>query len=70
MEGYFWNGIFSDSEPMIVGSEVYLREITSTLKLVKQVIDFGKRILVLDCDIIVLTIVYTHPKRTIFLAYE
>ncbi|PHT48615.1 hypothetical protein CQW23_12823 [Capsicum baccatum] len=34
----------------IAGSEVYLREITGTLKLVKQFIDYGKRILVLDHD--------------------
>ncbi|PHT48237.1 Signal recognition particle 54 kDa protein, chloroplastic [Capsicum baccatum] len=52
MEGYFWNVIFSDSELMIAESEVYLRELTGTLKLVKQVINSMKRIHVLDCKFI------------------
>ncbi|PHU22299.1 hypothetical protein BC332_07406 [Capsicum chinense] len=41
-ESCFKNVIFSESELMKAGSEVYLRKITSTLKLVEQVIDFGK----------------------------
>ncbi|PHU07623.1 hypothetical protein BC332_24112 [Capsicum chinense] len=51
-EGYFWDVTFSDYELMIARSEVYLGEATGTLKLVKQVIDSGKWILVLDCDFI------------------
>ena len=50
------NVTFSNSELIIDGAEVYLREITGTLKLIKQVINFGKRILVLDRDLIELTV--------------
>ena len=55
---------------MIARSEIYLREITGTLKLVKQVIDFGKRILVLDHDFIKLTVINAHSERTIFLTHD
>ncbi|PHT70117.1 hypothetical protein T459_25221 [Capsicum annuum] len=51
-ESYFWNVTFSDSELVIARSEFYLREIAGTLKLVKQVIDSRKRILVLDRNFI------------------
>ncbi|PHT75865.1 hypothetical protein T459_19387 [Capsicum annuum] len=51
---------------MIVESKVYLREIAVTLKLVKQVIDSWMRILILDCDLIELTVINAHSKRTIF----
>ncbi|PHT66273.1 hypothetical protein T459_30698 [Capsicum annuum] len=47
----------------ITGSEVYLREITDTLKLVKQVIDSGKTILVLDHDFIELMVIYTYSDE-------
>ncbi|PHT32059.1 hypothetical protein CQW23_28396 [Capsicum baccatum] len=70
MESCFQNVTFSDSELMIAGFEVYLREITVTLKFFKQVINYGKRILVLDSDLFKLTVVYAHSERTIFFAHE
>ena len=39
----------------------------STLKLVKQVINPGDGILILDCDLVELSIVNAHSERTIFL---
>ncbi|KAF3626893.1 hypothetical protein FXO38_29011 [Capsicum annuum] len=69
-DDYFWNVTFSDSELMIARSEVYLREIAGTLKLVKQVIDSGKRILVLDCDFIELMVINAHSEISIFFAHE
>ena len=42
----------------------------SILKLVKQVINPGDGILILDCDLVQLSIVNAHSERTIFLPYE
>ncbi|PHT94120.1 hypothetical protein T459_02002 [Capsicum annuum] len=68
--GYLWNVTFSDSELMIARSEVYLREMDGPLKLVKQVIDSGKRILVLDHDFIEMMVVYALPDRSTFHSHE
>ncbi|PHT36767.1 hypothetical protein CQW23_24467 [Capsicum baccatum] len=46
----------------IAGSDVYLREIVGTLKLVKSVIDSRKWILILDRDFIELTAVPVYPS--------
>ena len=69
-KGCFWNVTMSDSEMMTTWSEVYLWEMTSTVKLVKQVINPRDGILFLDCGLVQLSIVNAHSERTIFLLYE
>ena len=69
-KGCFLNVTISDSELMITRSEVYLSEMTSTLKLVKQVINPEDGILILDCDLVQLAIVNAHSEIIIFLLYE
>ncbi|KAK4716441.1 hypothetical protein R3W88_014779 [Solanum pinnatisectum] len=69
-ENCLQNVIISDSELMIARFEVYLRKVTSTLKLVEQVINPRDRIIVLDCDFVQLPIVNAHSKRTVFLFHE
>ncbi|PHT51525.1 hypothetical protein CQW23_05987 [Capsicum baccatum] len=51
----------------IAEPEVYLREVDGTLNLVKQVIDYGRRALVLGSDLIELTIINAYFEKTIFL---
>ena len=69
-KGSFWNVTISDSKLMITRSEVYHSEISSTLKLVKQVINPGDRILILDCDLVQLFMVNTHSEKIVFLPYK
>ena len=69
-EGCFQNVTISDSELMITQSKVYLCEMANTLKLVKQAINLGDEILILDCDLVQLSIVNAQSERTIFLHYE
>ena len=69
-EGCFWNVTIFDSELMITRFEVYLLEISSTLKLVKHVINPRDGILILDCERVQLSIVNAHSERIIFLPYE
>ena len=69
-EDCFRNVIIADSEMIITRSVVYFWEMTSTLKLVKQLISLGDEILMLDCNLIQLSIVNAHSERTIFLLYE
>ncbi|PHT72579.1 hypothetical protein T459_23364 [Capsicum annuum] len=54
----------------VAWSELYLREIAGTMKLVKQIIDSEKCILVLDYYFIELTVINAHAERTIFLSQE
>ena len=42
----------------------------STLKFVRQLINCGDGILILDCDLVQLSIVNEHSERIIFLPYE
>ena len=69
-ESCFQNVIVFDFELMITRSEVYLCEMAGTLKLVKQVINPRDGILILDCDVVQLSIVNAHYGGTIFLPYE
>ena len=69
-EGCFRNVTISDPKVMMTRSEVYHCEMSSTLKLVKQVINHGDGILIIDYDLVQLSIVNTHYERTIFLPYE
>ena len=69
-EGNFWNVTVFDSELMIIRYEVYLPEMSSTLKLVKHVINPGDRILILDCDLVQLFMVNTHSEKIVFLPYK
>ena len=48
-----------DSQLMIFGSQINLREMLDSLQLVKQVINPGKRILVLDGNLIQLSVINT-----------
>ena len=59
-----------NSELMITRSEVYVWKITNTMKLVKQVINTGNGIFILNCDLVQLPIVDAHLERTIFLLHE
>ena len=65
-EGYSRNVTISDFELMITRSEVYLCEMTSTLKLAKQFISPGDGIIILDCHLVHFSIVNAHSERTIF----
>ena len=69
-EGCFQNVTISDSKMLITQSEVYLLDITSILKLVKQVINPSDGILILDCDLVQLYIVNANSEGIIFLLYE
>ena len=69
-EGYFWNVTISYSKEMITRSEVYLSEVTRTLKLVKQVINPRDWIFTVAYDLIQLSIVNVHCEGTIILLYE
>ena len=69
-KGCFWNVTISDFELMITRSEVYLCKMASTLNLVKQVINSGDGILILDCDLVQLSIANVHSEGTIFILYE
>ena len=69
-EGCFRNITISDFKLMMTRSKVYLGEMASILKLVKQVINPGDGILILDCDLVQLSIVNEHSERIIFLPYE
>lgn len=59
-EGCFRNVTISDSNVIITRSEVYLGEMSRTLKLVKQVINPRDGIVILDCDLVQLSIVNAH----------
>ncbi|KAK4729331.1 hypothetical protein R3W88_022319 [Solanum pinnatisectum] len=60
----------SYSQLMIARSEIYLRKTSGTLKLIEEIINSQKRILILDSNLVQLTVIYTHPKRTIFLPHK
>lgn len=59
-----------ESKLMITRSENNLREMARNVKLVKQVINHGNRILSLDCHLVQPSIVNAYFKRTVFLLYE
>jgi hypothetical protein len=52
---------------MIARPEVNFGKYPSSGKLIKQDINLGKRVLVLNCDLIKGSIVYSHLKRLILL---
>ena len=68
--GYFLMVTASDSQLIITWSEDYLWEMTSTLNLVKQVINPRDGILIFYYDLFQLSIVNEHLERTIFFLYE
>lgn len=55
---------------MITGSRVYLREMTSTLNLVEQVINHEDIVLINEYDFVLLHIVNTHFDRTVFIFHK
>lgn len=55
---------------MVSQTKVNLGEPPGTLKMIKQIANFGNRILDLDGNLVLLFIVYTHSESTIFLAHE
>lgn len=64
------NIILSNFQLVIDQTEINLREMPSTLKLVEKIINLSERILIFHCNLIQLTIVYTHPKRPIIFLHE
>jgi hypothetical protein len=52
---------------MIARPEVNLGKYPSSSKLIKQNINPGKRVLILDCDLIKGSVIHAHPKRLIIL---
>jgi len=65
-ESCLWNITLSYSQLMIARSEVYLRKTSGTLNLIEKIINSRKWILILDSNLIQLTVIYTHSNRTIF----
>jgi hypothetical protein len=55
---------------MITRPEVNLREYPSSGKLIKEKVNLGKRVLILDSDLIKGSIVHTHLQRLILLLDE
>jgi hypothetical protein len=55
---------------MITRTKVNLGENSGSSQLIKENIDSGKRIFVLDGDCIEWSVVYTHSQATIFLFDE
>jgi hypothetical protein len=47
--------------------EVNLKKYLSSGKLIKQDINPGKRVLILDCDLIKGSVIHAHPKRLVLL---
>jgi hypothetical protein len=52
---------------MVTRPEVNLGKDPSSGKLIKSDINPGKRVLILDCDLIKGSVIYTHPKRLVLL---
>ncbi|KAK4731637.1 hypothetical protein R3W88_024625 [Solanum pinnatisectum] len=65
-----WNITLSYLELMIDQFEVYLRKASGTLKLIQNIISSNKWILILDSDLVDLTVINTYPKRIIFLPHK
>ena len=55
---------------MITRMQIDLREHTSTLELIKEILNAWQGMLVLDGDCIQLPIIDTHPFRAILLIYQ
>ncbi|MFS7983058.1 hypothetical protein Hanom_Chr11g00970071 [Helianthus anomalus] len=69
-ESGFGNVLFEDSKLVITRTKINFGEAGSALKLVKEVVDTRKRVMILDGEFVELTIIDTHAKRTIFLFNE
>ncbi|KAK4708720.1 hypothetical protein R3W88_029645 [Solanum pinnatisectum] len=65
---HLWNVIFFHPQLVITRAKINLREITCSLKLVKQIIYPSKRILILNGHLVQLSIVNARTNRTIFLS--
>ena len=61
---------FPYSKLMVALFEVYIRETSSTVKLIENFINSRKRILILDGKFVQLMVIYTHPKGTIILTQK
>lgn len=66
----FGNITLLNLQLMITGPKVNLGKDTSTLQLIKEIVNARQRRLFLDGNSIELTVVDAQPKRTIFLPHE
>lgn len=64
------NILIPDSKLMVAWSRIYLKEVSCTLKLIKELVNLLKKILVLDGDLIQLAVVDAHPHGTILFLYK
>lgn len=63
-----WNVTVPYSELVITRSKINFGEVTCTLELIKQIIDPWNWLLILNGDLIQLSIINEHTKRTILLS--
>jgi hypothetical protein len=57
-------------QQMIPRTQINLREYTSTLKLIKKILNMGQWMLVLDGDCIQIPIIEAHSLHAILLLYK
>ena len=69
-EGCLMNVFILDSYLMVTKPQVKLGKYLSSSHLIKEIINPRKRVFILHCDFVQLSVINTQPKCTIFLLYK